>query len=196
MKFKYMLRGLGLGILITAVVMGAYTRSAVADARVSVLKEYGLGQDNRLPEETTEQQSTDAATAPESTEQPASRDEEKEAEIQSVLDAAKDAEQAESVSSILPEPEGQPTDTATGVADQDTTGVPAGEGDVVQIDITKGDDSGTVSRKLFNVGLIENASEYDAFLMQHGYDKKLHAGKITINAGASWQEIAEKLIGK
>ena len=29
MKFKYMLRGLGLGILITAVVMGAYTRSAV-----------------------------------------------------------------------------------------------------------------------------------------------------------------------
>lgn len=194
MKFKYMLRGLGLGILITAVVMGAYTRSAVADARVSVLKEYGLGEDNRLPEEPTEEKSTDMTTASEPTEQPASRDEEKEAEIQSVLDAAKDAEQTESIA--LPESEEQPTDTTTGVSDQATTVVPTGEGDVIQIDITRGDDSGTVSRKLFNVGLIENASEYDAFLMQHGYDKKLNVGKITINAGASWQEIAEKLIGK
>lgn len=194
MKFKYMLRGLGLGILITAVVMGAYTRSAVADARVSVLKEYGLGEDNRLPEESTEEQSTDMTTASEPTEQPASRDEEKEAEIQSVLDAAKDAEQTESIA--LPESEEQPIDTTTGVSDQATTVVSTGEGDVVQIDITRGDDSGTVSRKLFNAGLIENASEYDAFLMQHGYDKKLNVGKITINAGASWQEIAEKLIGK
>lgn len=194
MKFKYMLRGLGLGILITAVVMGAYTRSAVADARVSVLKEYGLGEDNRLAEEPTEEQSTDVATAPEPTEQPASRDEEKEAEIQSVLDAAKDAEQTESIA--LPESEEQPTDMTTGASDQATTVVPTGEGDVVQIDITKGDDSGTVSRKLFNAGLIENASEYDAFLMQHGYDKKLNVGKITINTGASWQEIAEKLTGK
>lgn len=194
MKFKYMLRGLGLGILITAVVMGAYTRSAVADARVSVLKEYGLGEDNRLPEEPTEEQSTDMTTVSEPTEQPVSRDEEKEAEIQSVLDAAKDAEQTESIA--LPESEEQPIDTTTGVSDQATTVVPMGEGDVVQIDITKGDDSGTVSRKLFNAGLIENASEYDAFLMQHGYDKKLNVGRITINAGASWQEIAEKLIGK
>lgn len=196
MKFKYMLRGLGLGVLITAVVMGAYTRSAVADARVSVLKEYGLGQDNRLPEESTEQQSTDVATTPKSTEQPDSRDEEKEAEIQSVLDAAKDAEKAESASATVPESEESPTDASTGNPDQTTIAVPTGEGDTVQIDVTKGDDSGTVSRKLFNAGLIENASEYDAFLMQHGYDKKLHAGKITINAGASWQEIAEKLIGK
>ncbi len=190
MKFKYMLRGLGLGILITAVVMGAYTRSAVADARVSVLKEYGLG------EETTEEQSTDVATAPEPTEPPANRDEEKEAEIQSVLDAAKDAEQTDSSSSALPESEEQPTDTTTGVSDQTTTVIPTRESDAVQIDITKGDDSGTVSRKLFNAGVIENASEYDAFLMQHGYDKKLNIGKITINAGASWQEIAEKLTGK
>ena len=61
MRFKYMLRGLGLGILITAAVMGAYTRSAVADARVSVLKEYGLGENNRLPEETTEEYSDEAS---------------------------------------------------------------------------------------------------------------------------------------
>ena len=46
MKFKYMIRGLGLGIIITAAVLGAYNRNAVADARVAVLKDYGLDGDD------------------------------------------------------------------------------------------------------------------------------------------------------
>ena len=50
MKAKYILRGLGLGMIITAVVLGAYTRSAVADARVAILKEYGIGEESVLAE--------------------------------------------------------------------------------------------------------------------------------------------------
>jgi len=38
MKLKYMLRGMGIGVVITAAVMGAYSRNAVADARVAVLR--------------------------------------------------------------------------------------------------------------------------------------------------------------
>ena len=52
MKFKYMIRGLGLGIIITAAVLGAYNRNAVADARVAVLKDYGLDGESPLDEET------------------------------------------------------------------------------------------------------------------------------------------------
>ena len=48
MKFKYMIRGLGLGIIITAAVLGAYNRNAVADARVAVLKDYGLDGESPL----------------------------------------------------------------------------------------------------------------------------------------------------
>ena len=59
--------------------------------------------------------------------------------------------------------------------------------------IASGDDSGTVARKLYNAGLIENAAEYDAFLMQHGYDKRLSTGTKTINVTDSWQEIADKI---
>ena len=58
------------------------------------------------------------------------------------------------------------------------------------------DDSGTASRKLKNAGIIENAAEYDAFLMQHGYDRKLCTGTKTINSNDTWQQIAEKLISK
>lgn len=64
------------------------------------------------------------------------------------------------------------------------------------LEIVRGDDSGTVSRKLQNAGLIENASEFDAFLMQHGYDKKISIGTVVIPKDASWVEIAEKLAGK
>ncbi len=194
MKLKYMLRGLGLGMLITAAVMGAYTRSAVADARVSVLKEYGLGEDNGLSEEMTEKHSEEVSET-EPTEQSASRNEEKESEISSVLDAAKSAEQDDTVGTKTQETEEQ-SDVSSETSENVVTVVPTGEDDIVHVDVTKGDDSGTVSRKLFNAGLIENASEYDAFLMQHGYDKKLKTGTIQIHAGASWQEIAENLTGK
>lgn len=64
------------------------------------------------------------------------------------------------------------------------------------LNIVGGDDSGTVSRKLYNAGLVDSASEFDAFLMQHGYDKKIRVGTVEVPFGATWLEIAEKLAGK
>ena len=208
MKFKYMIRGLGIGVIITAAVMGAYTRSAVADARVAVLREYGFGEEKRLVEETetSDEGLSENASDVESTDQGNMRDEEKESEINSVLDAAREAEQDDRMESggesgeVTAEPSGG---DAAGDAGANTSepspadvappddGAP--EGGVVEIVIASGDDSGTVARKLYNAGLIENASEYDAFLMQHGYDKRLTTGTKTIGVADSWQEIADKM---
>ncbi len=136
MKFKYMIRGMGIGVIITAAFMGAYSRQAVADARVAVLREYGFGEESRPDVDDPEPSTGSVVTPP---------DEE------SAVDG------------------------------------------VVEIVIASGDDSGTVARKLYNAGLIENAAEYDAFLMQHGYDKRLSTGTKTINVTDSWQEIADKI---
>ncbi|MDE7322032.1 MAG: hypothetical protein K2N73_04760 [Lachnospiraceae bacterium] len=210
MKFKYMIRGLGLGVIMTAAVMGAYNRQAVADARVAVLKEYGIGEESVLVDE-TEPSEEDAETAvPEGTTQPVIvRNEEKESEIQSVLDEARDTERSDMTEnpaeSVAPGDEATGTQPAEEGAEQESSSgtvivAPDGEGEVsedsIQITISKGDDSGTISRKLYNAGLIENADEYDAFLMQHGYDKKLSTGTKNISATDSWQEIAEKLTRK
>ena len=65
----------------------------------------------------------------------------------------------------------------------------------VEITIVKGDDSGTVARKLYNAGLVDNANEFDYYLMQHGYDKKISIGTFSITVGSSWTEIAQKLSG-
>lgn len=199
MKAKYILRGLGLGMIITAVVMGAYTRSAVADARVAVLKEYGIGEEAVLAEtlvdvansennEDEKNEDENAVRVSESEEAAESDvkesvtfatipyNEELESEIHSVLDAAEAIEQGMSE-------ETEPLSTPS----------VDGQGNTVTIEILRGDDSGTVARKLYNAGLVENAAEYDAFLMQHGYDKKLNTGVKVINVTDSWQEIAEKL---
>ena len=230
MKFKYMIRGLGLGVIITAAVLGAYNRNAVADARVAVLKDYGVDGESPLEEGTS---TAEEASAAESTEPVIMRDDEKEAEIESVLDAAKDAENSDNGAS---DGEGLNGDAANGeildgelsngepsneepsngnISDsQASDAAPSGQetpeqgssavvvvpsdeeeasGETVEIVIESGDDSGTVSRKLQNAGVIENASEFDAFLMQHGYDKKISTGKKVIGVADTWQEIADKI---
>ncbi len=231
MKFKYMIRGLGLGVIITAAVLGAYNRNAVADARVAVLKDYGLDGESPLEEETS-------TAAEEATEPVIMRDEEKEAEIESVLDAARDAENPDNGASDGQTPngevsDGEPSDGEVSdgepsdgepsdgeVSDGNTSdsqasdAAPSGQetpeqgssavvvvpsdeeeasGETVEIVIESGDDSGTVSRKLQNAGVIQNASEFDAFLMQHGYDKKISTGKKVIGVADTWQEIADKI---
>ncbi len=226
MKFKYMIRGLGLGVIITAAVLGAYNRNAVADARVAVLKDYGLDGESPLAEETSTAE--EEASAAESTEPVIMRDDEKEAEIESVLDAAKDAENSDNGASDGQAPNGEVSDgdpsngeVSDGeVSDGNTSdsqasdAAPSGQetpeqgssavvvvpsdeeeasGETVEIVIESGDDSGTVSRKLQNAGVIENASEFDAFLMQHGYEKKISTGKKVIGVADTWQEIADKI---
>ena len=204
MKFKYMIRGLGLGVIITAAVMGAYTRNAVADARVAVLREYGFGEEKRLvgETETPDEDSSGDVSATDPTEQANMRDEEKESEINSVIDAAKEGEQGTEPGEMPVNPDPSGSDAAGDSGDNTTEPSSAvvtspeegeAEGGVVEIVIASGDDSGTVARKLYNAGLIENASEYDAFLMQHGYDKRLTIGTKTISVMDSWQEIADKI---
>lgn len=206
MKAKYILRGLGLGMIITAVVMGAYTRSAVADARVAVLKEYGIGEEAVLAEtlvdvgDTETNDEENAVKPSESTKAIESADEkstvpdtipyneELESEIQSVLDVAEAMEQSVQDAAHADDLESQQGESELkSVVSADV------QENIVTIEISKGDDSGTVARKLYNAGLVENAAEYDAFLMQHGYDKKLNPGTKTISVTDSWQDIAEKL---
>ena len=91
MKYKYMIRGLGLGMIVAAVVLGAYSRNAVADARVAALKDYGLEEEKLLDDETST--TMEESLTVETTEPVLVRDQEKESEIYSALDAAKESEQ-------------------------------------------------------------------------------------------------------
>lgn len=210
MKAKYVMRGFGLGVVITAVVMSAYTRSAVADARVNVLKEYGIGEEAKLVDsdgnddnniqgnadnnglEVIPFDGTTVQTAPETKH-------EQENATQPDINTAPDGE--ETVDIVPP---GDVTDNedapdhgkviviepSDDEEEKDEENEPA---NTITIVIAKGDDSGTVARKLHSAGLVDNAAEFDAFLIQHGYDKRMNPGTKVINVDDPWQAIADKL---
>lgn len=185
MKLKYYLRGLGMGMIVTALLMG-----------VSVSGEAGShGQDTALTEEMTEKETAETLA------ERAEKEEKEEKEEQEEKETQQETQETEATAEIV---ETEPAETweetaqETESAEETTVSIETVEGAQKSylLNIVKGDDSGTVARKLQNAGLIENATEFDAFLMQHGYDKKISVGVVEIPLDATWMEIAKRLSGK
>lgn len=206
MKAKYIFRGFGLGVIITAVIMSAYTRNAVANARVNVLKEYGLGEEAALAETLVDVPRNDDSDAQKN-------ENDKNVEVvpfnenltvaENKIDEQNPA-QTQVIPENVPDADGDTQGDVEDVENAQTPNsvivvVPSDErddaeaADTVTIVISQGDDSGTVARKLHSAGIVDNAAEFDAFLIQHGYDKKMRAGTKSISKDASWQEIADRL---
>ena len=212
MKAKYIFRGFGLGVIITAVIMSAYTRNAVADARVNVLKEYGIGEEAVLAETLVDVSGNDDDDVQK-------KENDKSVEIipfnenptveENKLDEQNPAQtQAQVVPENVPDADGDANADEQGdigdVENEQTPNsliviIPSDERDgaeavdTITIVISRGDSSEVVARKLHSAGLVESAGEFNAFLVQHGYDKKMRAGTKSISQDASWQEIADKI---
>lgn len=208
MKLKYYLRGLGIGIAVTALLMGYSNKNRAAEPKAEVATEETAGDllADRNGEATTEEvieQSTvenvtvetdSAETSEEETSQ-----EETASELESSTQEAETITETESVTET--ETESVQAEETTDKKEQTQSGTEADAGNAlpqttIEINIVRGDDSGTVARKLQNAGMVESATEYDAYLMQHGYDKKIRVGKVEIPVDSTWQEIAEYISGK
>lgn len=208
MKLKYYLRGLGIGIVVTALLMGYSNKNRAAEPKAEVSTEETAGDllADRNGEATTEEvieQSTvenvtvetdSAETSEEETSQ-----EETASELESSTREAETITETESVTET--ETESVQAEETTDKKEQTQSSTEADAGNAlpqttIEINIVRGDDSGTVARKLQNAGMVESATEYDAYLMQHGYDKKIRVGKVEIPVDATWQEIAEYISGK
>lgn len=208
MKLKYYLRGLGIGIVVTALLMGYSNKNRAAEPKAEVATEETAGDllADRNGEATTEEvieQSTvenvtvetdSAETSEEETSQ-----QETASELESSTQEAETITETESVTET--ETESVQAEETTDKKEQTQSSTEADAGNAlpqttIEINIVRGDDSGTVARKLQNAGMVESATEYDAYLMQHGYDKKIRVGKVEIPVDATWQEIAEYISGR
>ncbi len=63
----------------------------------------------------------------------------------------------------------------------------------VPVTVKKGDTSTRVARRLEEQGLIEDVKAFDTFLYEGGYDRRLMVGTYEIQPGAEWEEIARIL---
>lgn len=206
MKLKYYLRGLGVGIFVTALIMGLSLgkNQKMSDEEVIArAKELGMVEkeaegsvlsetiaetiEAAKPEETEPVVETDVQDSKPETEG-TTQEETEETSLEETKEATPEETREE------PEKESvTPSESEKENISQEDENILAGQ--VVSITIVSGDDSAVISRKLEEAGLVVSASSYDRFLCDNGYARKLSPGTYEIAIGSSEETIA-KIITK
>ena len=176
MKLRYQMRGLGIGIVVTALLMGVTGREKLplSDAEIRA-KALSLGmvdaESRRL---------TDVGSSPAS-------------------ETAQPVQPSESEAETEPEgavsSEEEPVD-APSVPESDESGTDDLPGSSVTVVIEAGTTSYQVSRMLAEAGLVENAVEFDNYLCDNGYSTNIAAGTYEIWPGTSQEEIINLITKK
>lgn len=225
MELKYYLRGLGLGILVTAIIMSiaaSKKRAMTDDEIIARAKQLGMIEDSVLTEINAKEDMTeedidpgkDTETTPE---EPGFENQVGQPEPDADIDTGEEAADVEAVSqdTAIEETDSQDGNTeeigpesnedvaaAGPETDEDTESTepePETADNVVReavvIVIGRGDGSYTVSRKLAEAGVVPSAGDYDTFLCANGYDKRIRSGTFTIPADASDEQIARIITG-
>lgn len=65
-----------------------------------------------------------------------------------------------------------------------------------KITIAGGESSETISQKLYKADLIDNADDFNSYLVSHGYDRTLQNGEFSIPEGSTYEDISKIITGK
>lgn len=206
MKLKYYLRGLGIGMIVTALILGIsfsnrqdQTSQIMTDDQIRErAAELGMVDSSELtlaalqnsakqptegtPEETTQTQEQNNIEAEPETTVPA--------ETQATVEPETTQE-----SEATTEPEPEKTVGPETTAEPEVTEAPQ-RTQTASITIQRGDDSGSASRRLYEAGLVENAKAFDNYLCNNGYSRSINPGTYEIAPGTSEEEIAKVITGK
>lgn len=178
MKLKYYLRGLGIGIVVTALIMhfalGGEKETMTDEEIKARAAQLGMVESTLLSELA---QNNDASVSDNET---ASQNAVPEAE-------AETGQEPEVTQEPEEEPEVEDEPESNQEIDDETPSV-ATEG--TYITVYGGDGSDTVARRLAEAGVVSSAAEYDAYLCANGYDVRICTGEHFIPAGATYEEIA------
>ncbi len=227
MNLKYYLRGLGIGIAMTAIILGiGREKETLSDAEIKqraaelgmveqsgLLSELEVPHKTQMPQETEEAettkdlQETEVMKVPKETEAPKVSEaskatpEPKEAEVPKETEAPKASEapketEAPKASEAPKETEAPkasetPKDTQVPEKADEPEEVSSEElkGTSVSIVVNPGDGSYTVCKRLEEAGLIASAVDFDKYMSEKGYDKKLQVGTFQISKGTEPEEI-------
>lgn len=229
MNLKYYLRGLGIGIIVTALIMSIATggRETLSNEEIKerakalgMIEEGTLLEDAQAALNTLENSETeDKVEEPQNPEENGTsegmsgqpeNDEPEETPKQSENEASEEIpEQSENgqpevipKQSETPELEETPNPEETPEPEVivETEGIwqpdeNSANDERITIQVMRGEGSYTVCKRLEEAGIISSASEFDTFLCQNGYDKKIRAGTFEIPEDADSEQIARILSG-
>lgn len=177
MNLKFYLRGLGIGIVVTALLLSLSTRnpSALTDEEIKArAAELGMVEQKVLSDISTPEPENAEVTKPT-----------KEPTVTVEPEAAPTEEP-------IAEPTANPTQ-APEVTVTQAPGEPTDQSEVITLTIVSGETSWSISEALYEAGLVESVSDFDNYLCQNGYDKTIRTGTFEISKSATYEEIAKKI---
>lgn len=221
MKLKYYLRGLGIGMAVTALILGisfsgrqGQEAQTLTDEQIreraselgmvdsseltlAALQNSAQPQITREPEVTEKPKLTadpETTTEPEATAELETTTEPKATTEPETMTEPEATAEAETMTE--PETTAEPKMTTKPEATKEPELTTAPEQSQTTITIKKGSDSGSVSRMLYEAGLVENAKAFDNYLCNNGYSRSINPGIYEIAPGTSEEEIAKIITGK
>lgn len=217
MERKYYLRGLGLGIVVTAVIMGmalSGQKNMTDEEVIARAKTLGMVEntENMLLSDTTEQSGAEETEKIEEAEKTEETENTEKTEQITAGSAAQEEVTEESGEEKSNEEESNEEESVmeenfqTDVSEEDNTAEEdSADAEVVTeatdnqqevtVTIVSGDSSYSVAKKLADAGIVLTAESYDAYLCANGYDKKLRTGTFAIPKTASDEQIARIVTG-
>ena len=175
MKLRYYMRGLGIGMLITALILilSGRTSGQLSDEQIKArAAELGMVMEDKSVLKESE---ASPGTALEETEEKPEEVEPEEVEPEEVKPKEVEPEETEA-EKVTPE-ETVPAETVT-------------------ITVRSGASSVSVAKQIEDAGLVSSAGDFDRYLCQNGYDKKICVGTYAIPVGATEEEIARAITKK
>lgn len=219
MKLKYYLRGLGIGILVSTIILTisfAGKKNDLSDAEViarakelGMVMEYDKKSDTipkgteqtNIPEETETQTKAEPDTQevqkPENTEIQTEKTDESQTEKTEEPQTEVQTEQASG-----PETEAQTEKAGEQQAEVQEQNTPEAEEprdaeeavpQVKEFVVDRGASSDKVAEKLFQEGLVDDAAAFNRYLVENHYDSSIQNGTFQITEGASYEEISKIL---
>lgn len=221
MRLKYFLRGVGIGILVTTIILTAthaserrMSDSEVIDRAIELGMSFSAshsGQQSGTEEASTDESSTGQETSSDDVMDDLQHDGETETEMgsqspsETVSESTSDGEaspgkESEAVTEMTTQAITETTETTTELTtENNNAGSAAGvmNNEVTcTINITKGMSSRTVCDMLKQNGIIEDAADFDRYLIKTGYDDKIRVGEVEVNSGMTYEELTASLYKK
>lgn len=219
MRLKYFLRGVGIGILVTTIILTAthaserrMSDSEVIDRAIELGMSFSAshsGQQSGTEEASLDESSTGQETSGDDVTDDSQNETETEPGSQSSSETVSESTSAgeastgkvsEAVTGMTTQAITETTETTTELTTEiETAGSAAGimNNEVTcTINITKGMSSRTVCDMLKQNGIIEDAADFDRYLIKTGYDDKIRVGEVEVNSGMTYEELTALLYKK
>lgn len=180
MKMKYFLRGLGIGILSATILLFGVYSYKMSDSKI-VEKARELGMEYSKEKESETENLKDEKDASNSAGENSSKENNSKENSSKENDTKEDSTKE---------------DTTTLSSQQESTSKkpqPTTSPELIDINISSGMNSESVSDALEAAGVIHNAKEFNQYLVENNMGRYIKSGEYRLKSGMSYKEIADIL---